>query len=188
VTSEPRGVSIYADEERAYRKNEYEKVSGVKPSTWAPRCDPGLVSSPGWSGQGFFRASPCPARKDSSSRAPSSSTLTPQSETCEPWRQQALACHVFDGPHAAAPQHGACHTAFRSILAHILSSSSSLWRLCISTTFRRAEGHVWLAVLAVCRRPAAYSSVGPLGRESQKGGTSGVGPCSGLYGQKARAV
>jgi hypothetical protein len=120
VTSEPRGVSIYADEERAHRKNECENVSGVKPSTWAPRCDPGLVSSPAWSGQGFFRASPCPARRYSSSRAPSSPTLTPQSETCEPWRQQALACHVFDGPHAAAPQHGACHTAFRSILAHII--------------------------------------------------------------------
>lgn len=52
--------------------------------------------------------------------SPSSSTLTPQPETCEPWRQQALSCHVFDGPHAAAPQHGACHTAFRSILAHII--------------------------------------------------------------------
>jgi hypothetical protein len=100
--------------------SEKRGVSGVKPNTWAPRCNPGLVSSPAWSGQGIFRASPCPARKDSSSRAPSLSTLTPQPETCEPWRQQALSCHVFDGPHAAAPQHGACHTAFRSILAHII--------------------------------------------------------------------
>lgn len=44
-------------------------------------------------------------------------------------------------------------------------------------------GRAWLAALAVCRRPAAYSSVGHLGKESEKRGTSGVGPCSLLRGR-----
>jgi hypothetical protein len=138
--------------------------SGVKPNTWTPRCNPGRVSSPAWSRQGFFRASPCPARKDSSSKAPSSSTLTPQSATCEPWRRQA--------PHATCLT---VHMRRRRNMEHAIPLSgpfshiltSSFCHLCISTMLLLGSGHVWLAVLAVCRRPAAYSSVGQLGRESE---------------------
>lgn len=42
---------------------------------------------------------------------------------------------------------------------------------------------MWLAVLAVCRRPAACSSVGPLGRQSQKRGS-----LLGFVWAKARAI
>ena len=47
--------------------------------------------------------------------------LNPHTSACDVRAVAATSssCHVFDGPHAAAPQHGACHTAFRSILAHI---------------------------------------------------------------------
>jgi hypothetical protein len=113
--------------------------SGVKPNTWTPRCNPGHVSSPAWSRQGFFRASPCPARKDSSSMAPSSSTLTPQPATCEPWRRQA--------PHATCLT---AHTRRRRDMEHAIPLSgpsshiltSSLCRLCISTILLLGSGHV----------------------------------------------
>jgi hypothetical protein len=110
--------------------------------------------------------------------------LNPHTSACDVRAVAATSssCHVFDGPHEAAPRHGACHTAFRSILAHI-----DIKPLPPLHQHYFAAGQwacVWLAVLAVCRRPAAYSSVGQLGRESQKRGTSSVGPCSVACGQK----
>jgi hypothetical protein len=70
--------------------------------------------------------------------------------------------------------------------SHILLTS--LCRLCISTIFWQllSSGHVWLAGLAVCRpnvqppRILAWDSWA----ESQKRGTSSVGPCAVAYGQK----
>jgi hypothetical protein len=94
---------------------------------------------------------------------------------------------VFDGPHAAAPQHGACHAAFRSILAHINKPLAPLHQHYLLTIAEQ-----WACVACrfgglQTRRPAAYSSVGLLGRESEAWDVR-RGSLLGFVWAKARAI
>ena len=173
VTSEPRGVfpgpSFHACEESTVsnrrpvssRAEEHEhigkaslRMSGEKPTTWAPRYQPGLVSSLAWSRQRHLQGISLPGEERFQFESPVIvQPPTPPSETCEPWRQQAPSCHVFEGPH------GACHGMPPSgPSSHVLSSP--LAPLHQHYLLLLDGGHAWLPALAVCRRPAAYSSVG----------------------------